>query len=159
AAALRHHARRRRRHQARPLPAHDRADRRGQVDPLLLQRDRGDGAALPPRARAARGPHRRRARGVRERRRGDRGRGGARSGSAVAPPSARGYRRRSRWQHIVIQSAPLLLALVILAAMATLYIGLFYHKLHKLPGNFEWTSVVNTSLPLVLAAVGQSIVV
>ena len=69
------------------------------------------------------------------------------------------YRSRSRFQHFTIQSAPLLLALIMLAGMAALYIGLFYRQLSRLPGNFEWTSVVNTSMPLVFAAVGQSIVV
>ena len=72
-APLRHHARRRRRHEARHLRADDGARRRGQVAPLLLERDRGDGAALPPRARHARGPRRRRARRrANDRRRGDR---------------------------------------------------------------------------------------
>ncbi len=69
------------------------------------------------------------------------------------------YRSRSRFKHFTIQSAPLLLALIILAGMAALYIGLFYGQLSRFPGNFEWTSVVNTSMPLVFAAVGQSIVV
>jgi ribose transport system permease protein len=59
----------------------------------------------------------------------------------------------------MIQSAPLLLALIILAGMAVLYIVLFYRQLSRFPGNFEWTSVVNTSMPLVFAGVGQSIVV
>jgi ribose transport system permease protein len=69
------------------------------------------------------------------------------------------YRSRSRLQHFMIQSAPLLLALIILAGMAVLYIVLFYRQLSRFPGNFEWTSVVNTSMPLVFAGVGQSIVV
>jgi ribose transport system permease protein len=69
------------------------------------------------------------------------------------------YRSRSRFQHFTIQSAPLLLALIILAGMAVLYVGLFYNQLSRFPGNFELTSVVNTSMPLVFAAVGQSIVV
>jgi ribose transport system permease protein len=69
------------------------------------------------------------------------------------------YRHRSRFQHFTIQGAPLLLALIILALMVALYIGLFYRQLSRFPGNFEWTSVVNTSMPLVFAAVGQSIVV
>ena len=72
---------------------------------------------------------------------------------------ARPHRSRSRFQHFTIQSAPLLLALIILAGMAALYIGLFYRQLSRFPGNFEWTSVVNTSMPLVFAGVGQSIVV
>ena len=71
----------------------------------------------------------------------------------------RPYRSRSRLQHFMIQSAPLLLALIILAGMAVLYIVLFYRQLSRFPGNFEWTSVVNTSMPLVFAGVGQSIVV
>lgn len=74
-------------------------------------------------------------------------------------PAATRFRRRSRFTHFTIQSAPLLLALIILAGMTALYIGLFYRDLTRLPGSFEWTSLVNTSMPLVCAAVGQSIVV
>ena len=69
------------------------------------------------------------------------------------------YRSRSRFTHFTIQSAPLLLALIILAGMGVLYVVLFYRQLSRFPGNFEWTSVVNTSMPLVFAGVGQSIVV
>jgi ribose transport system permease protein len=69
------------------------------------------------------------------------------------------YRSRGRFQHFTIQSAPLLLALIILAGMAALYVALFYGQLSRFPGNFELTSVVNTSMPLVFAAVGQSVVV
>jgi ribose transport system permease protein len=69
------------------------------------------------------------------------------------------YRSRSRFKHFTIQSAPLLVALIILAGMTVLYIGLFFRQLSRFPGSFEWTSVVNTSMPLVFAAVGQSIVV
>jgi ribose transport system permease protein len=75
---------------------------------------------------------------------------------ATRPPR---YRSRSRLQHLTIQSAPLLLALIILAGMAALYIGLFFGQLSRFPGVFEWTSVVNTSMPLVFTAVGQSVVV
>jgi ribose transport system permease protein len=69
------------------------------------------------------------------------------------------YRSRSRFKHFTIQSAPLLVALIILAGMTVLYIGLFFRQLSRFPASFEWTSVVNTSMPLVFAAVGQSIVV
>jgi ribose transport system permease protein len=69
------------------------------------------------------------------------------------------YRSRSRLQHLIIQSAPLLLALIMLVGMVALYIGLFFRQLSRFPGVFEWTSVVNTSMPLVFAAVGQSVVV
>ncbi len=74
-------------------------------------------------------------------------------------PQVQPYRSRSRFQHLTIQSAPLLLALIILAGMAALYVGLFFRQLSRFPGTFEWTSVVNTSMPLVFAAVGQSVVV
>jgi ribose transport system permease protein len=77
---------------------------------------------------------------------------------ALDPPRP-AFRRRSRIQHATIQSAPLLLALIILVGMAALYIGLFVRQLARIPGVFEWTSVVNTSMPLVFAAVGQSVVV
>jgi ribose transport system permease protein len=80
--------------------------------------------------------------------------------AGVTPlPEPTRFRSRGRFQHFTIQSAPLLLALIILAGMAGLYIGLFFRQLSRLPGTFEWTSVVNTSMPLVFAAVGQSIVV
>jgi len=77
---------------------------------------------------------------------------------AVATPAPR-YRSRSRLQHLTVQSAPLLLALIILAGMVALYVGLFFRQLSRFPGMFEWTSVVNTSMPLVFTAVGQSVVV
>ena len=73
--------------------------------------------------------------------------------------AAPSFRSRSRFRHFTIQSAPLLLALIILAGMAALYVGLFYRELSRFPGNFELTSVVNTSMPLVFAGMGQSIVV
>jgi ribose transport system permease protein len=69
------------------------------------------------------------------------------------------HRSRSRLQHLIIQSAPLLLALIMLVGMVALYIGLFFRQLSRFPGVFEWTSAVNTSMPLVFAAVGQSVVV
>jgi ribose transport system permease protein len=48
---------------------------------------------------------------------------------------------------------------VILASLTVLYIALFDAQLGRLPGLFEWTSVVNTGMPTALVAVGQSIVV
>ena len=36
---------------------------------------------------------------------------------------------------------------------------LFRENLHRFPGNFEITTLVNNSMPLVFAAIGQSIVV
>jgi ribose transport system permease protein len=64
-----------------------------------------------------------------------------------------------RLQHGFAQNVPLTLALTILVGLSALYIGLFHGQLHTYPGVFEWTSIVNTALPTVLVAVGQSIVV
>ena len=47
----------------------------------------------------------------------------------------------------------------ILGGLTLLYIGLFHGQLDAFPGMFEWTSVVNTAVPTVLVAVGQTIVV
>jgi ribose transport system permease protein len=77
----------------------------------------------------------------------------------MSASSAVVYHSRSRWQHSLIQSAPLLLALLILAGTLIVYIILFDSDLHRLPGNFEWTSLINNSLPLVFVAVGQTVVV
>lgn len=67
--------------------------------------------------------------------------------------------RRKRWKQSLAQNTSLFLALVILGCLTALYIGLFYGQLGRIPGVFEWTSVVNTAMPIVLVAIGQSIVV
>src|SRR3954451_6300631 len=77
----------------------------------------------------------------------------------MSSSSAVAYRSRSRWQHSLVQSAPLLLSLLILAGTLIVYIVLFEADLHRLPGKFEWTSLINNSLPLVFVAVGQTVVV
>ena len=79
--------------------------------------------------------------------------------SPVAPVAPASPPVRHRWRHGLAQNTPLLLAFVILIGLTSLYIGLFYGQLHTFPGIFEWTSVVNTAVPTVLVAVGQSIVV
>ncbi|MDX6504544.1 MAG: ribose transport system permease protein [Gaiellaceae bacterium] len=63
------------------------------------------------------------------------------------------------WRRALAQNMPSLLAFAILLGLTVLYIGLFSRQLHALPGIFEWTSVVNTAVPTVLVAVGQTIVV
>jgi ribose transport system permease protein len=77
----------------------------------------------------------------------------------TASSTVAAYRSRSRWQHSLVQSAPLLLSLLILAGTLIVYTVLFDSDLHRLPGNFEWTSLINNSLPLVFVAVGQTVVV
>jgi ribose transport system permease protein len=67
--------------------------------------------------------------------------------------------RRSRWRHFLTQNVPLLLAIFILLAMVVYYAAQFEREQHHFPGNFEITSVSNNSLPLAVAAVGQTIVI
>jgi ribose transport system permease protein len=74
----------------------------------------------------------------------------------VAP---RGYRRRSRWRHFTIQSAPLLLAWIILTLTLVAWIVFYYNDQETFPTGFDWLSFLNTAMPLVFAAVGQSVVV
>jgi ribose transport system permease protein len=64
-----------------------------------------------------------------------------------------------RWRYGLAQNVPLILALTILVSLLALYIGLFHGQLNSYPGMFEWTSIVNTALPTVLVAVGQTVVV
>jgi ribose transport system permease protein len=79
------------------------------------------------------------------------------SASSVAPAAR--YRSRSRWQHFSVQQAPLLLSLAILAGTFGVYVGLFVSNEHHFLTSFEGQSIVNGALPLVFAAVGQTIVV
>jgi ribose transport system permease protein len=72
-----------------------------------------------------------------------------------APP----VRKERRLRYGFAQNVPLILALTILVVLSALYVGLFHGQLHRYPGSFEWTSIVNTAMPTVLVAVGQSIVV
>jgi ribose transport system permease protein len=67
--------------------------------------------------------------------------------------------RERRLKYGFAQNVPLILAFTILVTLTALYVGLFHGQLHRYPGVFEWTSVVNTAMPTVLVAVGQSIVV
>jgi ribose transport system permease protein len=66
---------------------------------------------------------------------------------------------RGKWSLLVSQSIPLQLALLIFVFTSVLYAFLFHLSQGRLPGNFEITSTVNNTLPLALAAVGQTIVV
>src|SRR4029077_4591652 len=67
--------------------------------------------------------------------------------------------QRQRWRTALAQNSPLALSIVICVGLTCLYIGLFHGQLHRWPGSFEWTSIVNTAVPTVLVAVGQTIVV
>src|SRR3954470_22970560 len=76
--------------------------------------------------------------------------------ASVAP---QGYRRLSRWRHFTVQSAPLLLAVTILLLTLFAWIFFYYRDQDTFPTGFDWVSFLNTSMPLVFAAVGQSVVV
>lgn len=72
------------------------------------------------------------------------------------------HKKKSRgadWRRRAVQNVPLILAFVMLAGTVGLYGLLFYLEQGALPGNFEVTTIVNTSLPLAVAAVGQTVVV
>ncbi len=57
------------------------------------------------------------------------------------------------------QSVGLILAALILILCIAGFVAMFWIQQQRLPGNFEITSTVNNTLPLALAAIGQSIVV
>ena len=76
--------------------------------------------------------------------------------SGSAPPVRA---RRSRLAHALAQNLGLLLAAAMLVASLAAYCGIFYAAQGTLPGGFELTSTVNNTMPLVLAAVAQTLVV
>ena len=67
--------------------------------------------------------------------------------------------RRPRWAHGLQQNAGLVLAAAMLLASVILYMAIYYAQQGALPGNFELTTTVNNTMPLVLAAVAQTVVV
>ena len=67
--------------------------------------------------------------------------------------------RRGPATHFFRQNVGLVLAFLMLAAAIILYCVVYWVQLNVLPGNFEITSTVNNTMPLVLTAMGQAIVV
>lgn len=83
---------------------------------------------------------------------------------AVVPPPARprggaALPRRSAQRHWLAQNTPLLLSFVILVAVVLVWVFFYYRQLSRFPDSFDLTSITNTSLPVVLAGLGQSVVV
>ena len=68
-------------------------------------------------------------------------------------------RRTTRLAYFVGQNVGLVLALAMLAMAIVLYCAVYWAEQATLPGNFEITSTVNNTMPLVLVAVGQGFVV
>lgn len=67
--------------------------------------------------------------------------------------------RRPRAAHAIGQNTGLILASVILLASIVGFAGMFWVQQARWPGNFEVTSTVNNTMPLALAAIGQTMVV
>ena len=69
------------------------------------------------------------------------------------PPEPRAVsdNRRPRWVHRLAQEAGLFLAATMLGIAVILYCVVFLIAQRHLPGGFELTSTVNSTLPLVLA--------
>ena len=74
-------------------------------------------------------------------------------------PAIQQRRRRSPAAHGLSQNAPLLLGVGLLVLMVAIYLGLYGNQIGRLPGNFELTSTADNALPLVFAALGQSLVI
>jgi ribose transport system permease protein len=68
-------------------------------------------------------------------------------------------RRPTRLAYFVAQNVGLVLALAMLAMAIIVYCAVYSAAQRTLPGNFEITSTVNNTMPLVLVAVGQGFVV
>lgn len=68
-------------------------------------------------------------------------------------------RRRSRAAHMLAQNSGLILAVVVLLLSILGFAGMYWIQQGRLPGNFELTSTVNNTMPLALAALGQTMVV
>jgi ribose transport system permease protein len=72
---------------------------------------------------------------------------------------ARNPSSRSARRHFIAQNSPVILSLVILAAVLIAYYWLYYRQLGVLPDQFDLTTVVDNALPLVFVGLGQTIVV
>ncbi len=77
----------------------------------------------------------------------------------ASPPEPSAGARRRPWAHRLAQNVGLELSVGMLAACVIAYAVVFYAQQQRLPGGFEITSTVNNTLPLVLAGIGQTLVV
>lgn len=79
--------------------------------------------------------------------------------ASVVRPAAPRTPARVRLRFYGAQNVPLLLSYGVLIAMIVLYVVLFVLKEGRAPGNFELTTTVNNTMSVVLAALGQTMVV
>ena len=75
------------------------------------------------------------------------------------PPRSSAPRRAARPWRVLAQNFGLVLSCVVLLLAVLIYCAIYYAQLRALPGNFELTSTVNNTMPLVLAGLGQTIVI
>lgn len=68
-------------------------------------------------------------------------------------------RSASTFTYFLGQNVGLVLALAMLVMAVILYCAVYWIEQQMLPGNFEITSTVNNTMPLVLSAIGQAFVV
>jgi ribose transport system permease protein len=76
-----------------------------------------------------------------------------------APQLTKSRTRRSVTAHMIGQNIGLILAIAILFLSIVIFAAMFVVQQDRLPGSFEITSTVNNTMPLALAAMGQTIVV
>ncbi len=67
--------------------------------------------------------------------------------------------RRPRWSHRLGQNVGLALAILLLVTSLVVYTAIYYGAQQRFPGNFELTTTVNNTMPLVLAGFAQAIVI
>src|SRR6185437_6490496 len=78
---------------------------------------------------------------------------------ALSTEAAIERHRAGRFTYFLGQNVGLVLALAMLALAVVLYCAVYWIEQGTLPGNFELTSTVNNTMPLVLCGIGQAFVV
>lgn len=66
---------------------------------------------------------------------------------------------RTPRQHLLTQESPVILSVVIMLASLASYYALYWRRLERYPDVFDFTNLVNAALPLVIVALGQTVVV
>jgi ribose transport system permease protein len=77
----------------------------------------------------------------------------------MSATTMQGTLRRPRWSHRLGQNAGLALAAALLVLSIVIYCTIYFLAQHRFPGNFELTTTLNNTMPLVLAGFAQTIVV
>ena len=75
------------------------------------------------------------------------------------PPRSETGPRRPFWVLALAQNAGLALAALMLLAAVVIYVAIYAVAQHRVPGNFELTSAVDSTMPLASASIAQTLVV